>query len=295
MARFAHVSDIHVTASPLGWSLGDWTNKRLTTWLNLKLRRGKFFRRADDVMAALERDRRERGIERVVFSGDATCYGFPSEIERAAEFLGVGRGSGLAVPGNHDYLIRSAEASGVFERAFALWQQGVRIDEHVYPFAQPMDDGWLVAVNSARGNRFFWDASGAVGIAQTERLSRLLAQLSPGPRILVTHYPIALKNGDVEGKSHGLNDLANVLTVAQQGGVSLWLHGHRHGFYVLPDAAKGIPAICIGSSTQKDKWSYGDYEISGGRLSAVRREYDEVRNVFRDGESFTLKLATAAS
>ena len=178
MVRFAHVSDVHVSARPLGWRLGDYLNKR-TTRGSTFLRRGKQFRRADDGARALERDRRERGLDFVLFSGDATALGYPSEIARAADLLGVGRGPGLAVPGNHDYLTRSAAASGEFERCLPHGNEADRIGQHVYPFAQHVDGVWFVAVNSARGNRWFWDASGRVGTEQATRLRQLLSQLTP--------------------------------------------------------------------------------------------------------------------
>ncbi len=291
MVRFAHISDVHVSVRPLGWRLRDCFNKRATTWMNLRISRGKAFRRADEVLRALEIDRRERGIEHVIFSGDATALGYPSEIARAADLLGVGRGPGLAVPGNHDYLIRHAAASGEFERRFAPWQVGERVDHHIYPFAQKVGDVWLVAVNSARGTRLFWDATGAVGPEQADRLRTLLSQLTPGPRILVTHYPICLKNGRPEGRTHGLVDLATLLAIAKNGGVRLWLHGHRHGFYALPNPNDaGFPAVCIGSSTQENCWSYGDYQIDAGQLTGVRRVYDPAVNRFRDGEPIAIRL-----
>jgi 3',5'-cyclic AMP phosphodiesterase CpdA len=259
--------------------------------MNLRLGRGKRFRRAEEVLKALERDRLERGLDYVVFSGDATALGFPNEIAQAANLLGVDRGPGLAVPGNHDYLIRAAANSGAFERCFASWQQGERIDQHVYPFAQKRDHVWFVAVNSARGNRWFWDATGAVGRKQAERLRQLLSQLTPGPRVLVTHYPICLKNGHLEGRSHGLVDLAPVLDIARAGGVCLWLHGHRHSFYTLAQApGAGFPALCIGSGTQEGCWSYGDCRIEDEQLTGVRRVYDPDRDQFRDGDRLSLLL-----
>jgi 3',5'-cyclic AMP phosphodiesterase CpdA len=293
MVRFAHVSDVHVSARPLGWRIRDCFNKRAVTWLNLRLRRGKAFRRADDVLRALEDDRRRRGLNYVIFSGDATALGYPSEVARAADLLGVGRAPGLAVPGNHDYLIHAAAASGEFERRFAPWQQGERIDGHIYPFAQKLDGVWFIGVNSARGQRWFWDATGAVGVEQASRLRELLARLSPGPRILVTHYPICLKSGLPEGRTHGLIDLAAILDVARAGRVCLWLHGHRHGFYVISNpGGADFPAICIGSSTQEDRWSYGDYRIEAGQLTGIRRVYDPHSNQFYDGESIALEVGT---
>jgi 3',5'-cyclic AMP phosphodiesterase CpdA len=291
MVRFAHVSDVHVSAQPLGWRFRDCFNKRATTWMNLRFGRGKGFRRAKEVLRALDRDRRERGLDYVVFSGDATALGYPNEIAQAAELLGVGRGPGIAVPGNHDYLTRAAALSGEFERRFAPWQQGERVDRHLYPFAQKRDDVWFVAVNSARGNRWFWDATGAVGHEQAERLRQLLSQLTPGPRVLVTHYPICLKNGHPEGRSHGLVDLATVLGIARSGGVRLWLHGHRHGFYAIPNAADaGFPALCCGSGTQENCWSYADCRMEAEELTGVRRVYDPARDQFLDGESLFLSL-----
>src|SRR5262249_38492864 len=127
MIRLAHVSDVHVEA-PARWHLGDWFSKRLTSWLNLHLRRAQCFRHTARVLPALRSELRERRPDRVVFSGDATALGFPEESARAAEWLGVGDAAlpGLAVPGNHDVLTRRAD-TGHFERAFAPWLIGERV------------------------------------------------------------------------------------------------------------------------------------------------------------------------
>src|SRR5439155_18065404 len=88
--RLAHFSDIHLTAKPLGWQLRDWFNKRLTGWLNLRLlRRSRRFRQADNIIVALVAELRRRRPDAIVFSGDATALGFPSEFERAAALLGL--------------------------------------------------------------------------------------------------------------------------------------------------------------------------------------------------------------
>ncbi|MEI7687682.1 MAG: metallophosphoesterase, partial [Planctomycetota bacterium] len=144
MVRVAHVSDVHITASPLGLALRDFLSKRFGTLVNLRLHRGKNFRLADEVALAFERDCRQRGVDSVIFSGDATNFGLPSEMARAAEILGVGRMPGLAVPGNHDYLVKAAERSGAFERCFAPWQQGERLDGQIYPFAQKVGEVWFI-------------------------------------------------------------------------------------------------------------------------------------------------------
>ncbi len=232
MVRLAHLSDIHITAPELEWTRTDWFNKRLAAWMNFRLLgRGLRFRHANHVLARLVEAIRERHIDHVVFSGDATALGFPAEFKRAAQILQVDSIPGMAVPGNHDYCTVPAAAAGCFERNFGPWQRGVRVDEQTYPFVQRVNGVWLVGVNTATGNRLAWDASGAAGSEQRQRLAQLLAELDPGPRILVTHYPVCLASGKPERATHGLRDLAELIEVAARGGVILWLHGHRHGAY----------------------------------------------------------------
>jgi 3',5'-cyclic AMP phosphodiesterase CpdA len=294
MIRLAHFSDIHHTSTLADWRAGDWFSKRLTSWINLRvLGRAQKFACADDIVARLMDDLQSRKVDHVVFSGDATALGFESEMRRAAELLRVGSVSiaGMAVPGNHDYCTRAAEASGAFERHFAPWQQGRRIGAHRYPFAQQVGPACLIGVNTAVGNRWPWDARGLVGSAQLERLRQLLSELPDGLRILVVHYPVRLANGRREPWHHGLRDVDALVAIAKEGGVKLWLHGHRHTPYVLhPSEAIPFPVICAGSSTQRGIWSHGEYALGGDSLRGVRRVYDPASRSFRDAEEFTLKL-----
>lgn len=293
MVRLAHISDIHVTARPLGMCLGDWWTKRCAAWLNVHVGgRGSRFRNAERVLDVWRTEAPGRRFDRIIFSGDATTMGFPRELERAARMLGVSESqSGLATPGNHDYCTRPAEGSGEFERTFAPWLAGERIDGHTYPFAQKVGDAWIVSVNSARGNFWFWDASGRIADDQLDRLRRLLKALSPGPRILVTHYPICLANGKSESYAHGLRNCEKAIGIAAEGGVKLWLHGHRHDFYWFAKPTQApFAVICAGSGTQNKLWSYLEYDLNGSSLAARRRVFDERSNAFRDAESFTLSL-----
>ncbi len=294
--RLAHFSDIHITTKKLSWQRSDWFNKRLPGWFNLRfLGRGHHFRDADPVLAALAQELRRHRPDHVIFSGDATALGFEEELAHAAALLGVNGSDvlpGLAVPGNHDYYIREVAAAGLFERYFAPWQKGERVDGAPYPFAQRVGPLWLVAVNSCTGNRWMWDAAGSVGPEQLARLPALLERLRPGPRILVTHYPICLASGEPEPRYHGLRDLAALVAVAERGGICLWLHGHRHGAYYHPRCSLGpFPVICSGSATQTQSWSYGDYTIEGHHLHAIRRVFSQVRASFQDGDRFDLELA----
>lgn len=290
--RLAHVSDLHLAAATSDWRWQDWFNKRLFTWMNLSVfGRGHHFARAEQVLTLLAAELSQRRCDRVIFSGDATALGFDAELRRVAQILGVERLAGLAVPGNHDYCTIGAARSGDFERRFAPWQQGTRVDDNIYPFAQQVGHVWLIAVNSAKGNRWFWDATGRTGNEQLERLRRLFHGLPAGPRILVTHYPVCLEDGRPEGIAHGLQDVRETVEAAAAGGVGLWLHGHRHLFYCLPQPpCAPFPIICAGSTTQMGLWSYGEYEIDGARLRGLRRVFDPTNNAFRDGDRFELTL-----
>jgi hypothetical protein len=197
----------------------------------------------------------------------------------------------MAVPGNHDYCTRKAARSGDFERRFARWQVGERIDGHTYPFAQRLGSGWLIAVNSATGNRWAWDARGLVGAEQLNRLEELLARLDGGPRILVTHYPVWVASGKREPRIRALRDLDALVDVARRGGIGLWLHGHRHNAYAhLPTDFAPFPVICAGSATQTRRWSYNEYTLTGMQLKVLRRTFDPERGRFHDASVFELEL-----
>jgi 3',5'-cyclic AMP phosphodiesterase CpdA len=295
MIRLVHLSDIHITAANLNWKLRDWFNKRYAAWINFRwLGRRRRFRRADEVLERLVAELQERQPDHVVFSGDATALGFENELQRAAGLLHVGdpRLPGLAVPGNHDYCTPPAAASGLFERCFAAWQKGVRVDGSTYPFAQRVGHVTLIGVNSCTGNFWPWDAGGSVGPDQLARLRQLFGLLEPGPRILVTHYPICVASGRPEGTVHGLRDVAELVRAAAAGGVGLWLHGHRHGTYHFQQPPQApFPVICAGSATQTRRWSYGDYAIDGSTCQVRVRVFDPEASAFRDGEAFTVRIS----
>ena len=119
-----------------------------------------------------------------------------------------------------------------------------------------------------------------------------MQRLSPGPRILVTHYPVCLANGKPEKPWHLLRDLDDLVSVARNGCVRLWLHGHRHNAYILRDSALvPFPIICAGSLTQTGHWSYGALTIENLQLHGVLREFNPGIGSFIDKESFDLNLA----
>jgi 3',5'-cyclic AMP phosphodiesterase CpdA len=295
VTRLIHFSDVHVTAHPRGWRLEDWFSRRTTGWFNwYVLGRARRFRYADLAAELLVLDIADRRPNRVIFSGDASFLGFENEVARAARLLRVGDQSfpkGLAIPGNHDLYTPAAVRSGAFESLFRPWQQGERVDNEIYPFAQRIGPVWLIGVNSAAPSPWPWDATGRVGVAQLDRLRKLLHSLPAAPRILVTHYPVQLADGQPETPWHGLRHCAETVRVAADGGVALWLHGHRHGAYHCPPSANcPFPTVCAGSVAQLGRASYMEYEISGDNIRARRRVLSFAERRFCDGESFEIGL-----
>jgi 3',5'-cyclic AMP phosphodiesterase CpdA len=293
--RLVHYSDVHITTRRLSWRRRDFVSKRVTGWLNMRLLgRAKRFRHANDVAATMVREIRERRPHHVIFSGDATALAFEEEFAEAARRLGVADSDmppGLAVPGNHDYYVGRPVRDGLFEKHFGPWQQGERVDHHHYPFAQRAGHVWLVGLNSSVANFWSWDATGLVGRPQRERLRQLLNQLPPGPRILVTHYPLARAKGQRERIFHGLRDWRDVLRIAADGGVALWLHGHIHRPFVLArDQVAPFPVICAGSGTQTGVWVYNEYVITGHRLAMTRRRYSPSVEAYHDQDVFETEL-----
>ena len=293
--RIAHFSDVHLTAKPLGWRPGDLVSKRLTGWINVKLLgRGRRFKHAPEVVEALMRELRERDLDGLVFTGDATKLAFESEVVLAGRALQVTDNTlppGIAVPGNHDYYTPLAAQSGVFEREFASWQTGTRVDSEPYPFARQIGPVWFIAVNSCTANRFHMDASGAIGGPQLERLRKLCEQLSPGPRVLVTHYPLRTETGQLETRLRVLRDHTAALQAAIDCRICLWLHGHIHrGFVRGATDDVPFPLICAGSATQNNRMMYNEYLIDGNHLTGVRRVYDLEAQQFFEVDRFTILL-----
>jgi len=296
--RLFHFSDIHLALDRPGWQLRDLLNKRLPGWVNLRwVGRGKQFDNAAHIIVRLLEDVGHCRPDCLVFSGDASALGFEKETAEAASILRVSEDRGIpgvAVPGNHDYYTRGAAGSDAFERCFAAWQKGKRLDDAIYPFARRIGPVWLVAVSSATGNRWFWDAAGSVGADQLRRLEALFDALDPGPRILVTHYPVCLSSGEPEHRHRGLRDLHELLEVVKRGRICLWLHGHRHSAYHFArSSVADFPIICAGSMTRAGNGSYGDYSVIGNRLHAIRRAFSSADDKFLEVERFELELPHA--
>ncbi|HQR43227.1 MAG TPA: hypothetical protein PLX97_11100, partial [Gemmatales bacterium] len=163
----------------------------------------------------------------------------------------------------------------------------------VYPFAKIVGPLFVVGVNSCQWNRWSWDSTGRVGVDQMLRLERLLASEAAQERlkILVTHYPVKLANGKPERRHRHLRDLHDLLKVAHQYGVKLWLHGHRHHAYAMEATAElPITALCVGSGTMHNHWSYGEYLLDGESMTVKQYTFHPETSRFVQSQERELKL-----
>lgn len=299
MLRLVHFSDIHVFQPGARWKAREYFTKRVTGYVNNRyLPRSNQFKQASLVLNRLVENAYSRSPDLVIFSGDATTLGVEEEFAHAAELLRIGQPDtppALAVPGNHDYYTTHSVKHGLFEKHFSSWQQGERVDGETYPFARKVGSLYIVAVNSCQWNRWSWDSTGMVGVDQLLRLERLLSSQDAKHciKILVTHYPLALADGKPERRQRRLRDLSELLSVAEKYQVQLWLHGHRHQSYVVSaNQERSVTAVCVGSGTMHDHWSFGEYLFEQNELTLRQYTYQPAFSQFTLSHETKLTLKT---
>lgn len=291
LLKMAHFSDLHLIDHRTNLRFRDWLSKRAVGWLNSRIGRGQHFKHAASITRCLVESLPTRGLDGLLFSGDATTLGTHLEFRLVDEIMQpLIRGMvGIAVPGNHDHYVHEGVHRKYFEESFAPWQQGRRIDAHIYPFAREINGIWFVCVNSSQANFGFWDSRGNVGSAQLRRLELLLTQLPPGPKILLTHYPYRLGNGEPELRMRRLRDAGKLWEILRKH-IVLWFHGHRHVRYhlVIPDS--DCIDVCVGSATQEGRWSYHEYAFHRDRLNILHRMWNKTKHCFEDHATESLLL-----
>ena len=252
--KVAHISDLHLLALE-GLSVKRLANKRLTGWVNLKLRRESHHH--DYAAHAVARAiRARRDIDHVVVTGDVSNLALEGEFERVRAYLGdeLGRrGDELSlVPGNHDAYTQGAHRTARFERIFApylksdLPDASLLTDAGAYPYVRLRGKLAIVGVSSAVP-RPPLVASGRVGKLQRVALHGLLAHREVRARtpLILIHHPWHNPPSRTKTWLGGLEDareLRDVLDGVAHGTV---LHGHLHRRTrsTIPNARGGIEAI----------------------------------------------------
>ncbi len=234
--RIAHFSDPHVLALegvPI-WRLV--TNKRVTGYANILLRRAHQHRL--EVVRALARDLSDQKVDHVAVTGDVSNLALETEFEAVRELLEddlrLPPEDVSIVPGNHDRYTRGSHKARRFEGAFLPYMrsdiampQGVARDH--YPVVKLR--GPVAIVGLATGvPRLPFVAAGEVGTVQLRALEWVLRQPEVASRtlVLLTHHPIAEPAGALHAWLEGLRDADDLRRVIDRCPRGLALHGHLH-------------------------------------------------------------------
>lgn len=247
--RIGHLSDIHVPALE-PFSLADLFSKRITGFLNFKLKREKEYRVA--VLEAAVQRLIDAKVDAVIISGDLTNLAYLQEFEAAHALLAPLSDAGIpwfVIPGNHDRYLAAAD-DGRMERVFhdAL---GEPLSDAPYPWVAELDALTLVGLNSAVPTRPF-HAWGVVSEPQIDALRAAggrLAHLGK-PIVLAVHHHIGRAPNKKNDATRNLRNSDEVLALARELGVALIVHGHNHFLDIQDHEGVRVFAASSGISNQ---------------------------------------------
>jgi 3',5'-cyclic AMP phosphodiesterase CpdA len=226
MFVLAHLSDPHLSPFPKPrWS--ELMGKRALGYFNWRLRR--FRHHQPQALAALIHDLDAQTKDHIAVTGDLVNLALAAEFKPALTFLTrLGRPQDVTfVPGNHDAYVR---ATKLMHRT--AWRDYIAGDAPVapdsaeaFPFVRRRGDVALIGLTTARPTLPFL-ATGSLGMAQLERLAKLLPALEQEGlfRILLIHHPPKGKRSPHEV----LTDATALRAVIATHGAELVLHGHDH-------------------------------------------------------------------
>lgn len=260
----AHVSDPHIPPLPPVKPL-ELANKRITGFLNWKLRRGVWHRR--DVLDALVRDLRAQNPDHVALTGDLANLALDAEFDAGRDLLGhLGTPENVTViPGNHDNYVRGAEAK--YLTAWSRYLAGDAHGEYVFPIVRIRGPIALIGLTTAVPTLPFF-ATGSLGRAQIKKLESILEELEEKKlfRVVLIHHPPAGKRSWLRR----LTDTRHFRRAIRDYGAELILSGHDHRAAVntIKGPDKPVPVVQVTSASAPHDDKHGGaafnlYEIGG--------------------------------
>lgn len=162
----------------------------------------------------------------IAVSGDFTQHAWPSEFERARDFLSNLPGRLILVPGNHDMAFYNPWRRAV--QRLQLYKRFISSD--LEPFYSDSDVA-ILGLNTARVSHL---RNGRIRAWQVERLRTAMEKAEPGAvRILVTHHPFDLPEAFAHGELIGARVIKQVVA-----SVDVLLAGHMHISHAAPTAIR---------------------------------------------------------
>lgn len=260
----AHVSDPHIPPLPPVRVL-DLANKRMTGFLNWRLRRGEWHRR--DILDALVRDLRAQNPDHVALTGDLANLALDAEFDAGRDLLGhLGTPENVTViPGNHDNYVRGAEAK--YMTAWGRYFEPDVRGEYAFPFVRVRGPVALIGLSTAVPTLPFF-ATGRLGRAQVRKLESILEETGAKKlfRVVLIHHPPAGKRSWLRR----LTDARAFRRAIKDYGAELILSGHDHRAAVntIKGPGKPVPVVQVTSASAPHDDKHGGaafnlYEIGG--------------------------------
>jgi 3',5'-cyclic AMP phosphodiesterase CpdA len=295
----AHLSDPHVL-DLRGVALHRLLlNKRLTGWMNLRLKRGHKHRPA--IVEAMMADLRALAPDHVAVTGDLTNLALEPEFEAARamiERLGMHPSQVSVIPGNHDLYTEGARRAGRFGSFFAKYitsdlDLAVDLPGGRFPFVRLRGDLALIGLSSAVP-RLPLISSGHLGDAQRRALREALAHPEVASRaaVVLSHHPVVDPRGRLRPYMRGLEDIADFRAALDHGRDVLALHGHWHvSGHEKIRASSGATIHRLGATSASllhdgpgKMASYNVYEVdrATGLVRAHARVWNALRERFED-------------
>ena len=281
--RIAHFSDTHVL-SLTGVGPGRFLNKRVTGAVNLAFNRSRHYR--VEVFEALLDAVKAAKPDHSVCTGDLVNLALEPEFVRVGELLSTHFEDDelTLVPGNHDYYVKEAVTTRLFETSFGRWQpKDVSVgSDSPYPVVRLLDSVAIIGLNSAIPTPVFM-ATGRIGEPQLAATRRVLDDEALKKRfvMMLVHHPLLpepARRLDVTRRLEDADALINVIASGQSKHVDLVVHGHNHEFKRQSVPQTSVPLIQVGSASRAGKVrraEFNIYEIEDGQLKSIERHIHE--------------------
>ncbi len=234
--RIAHLSDLHLLSLE-GAVPFRLFNKRITGYVNLRLKRGS--QHKPFAVEAVARAIRRLDVDHVVITGDVTNLALEVEFDLVRrlllEDLGLPPDAVNMVPGNHDVYTRGAHRS---RRFFRYFEGCLRSDlpdladadaGGAFPFVRLRGPVAIIGLSTALPRPPLM-ASGSLGAGQLRALARVLAHPEVRCRtpVLLQHHPWHNPPSRTKTLFEGLWDAAEEGHALREVERGLLLHGHLH-------------------------------------------------------------------
>mgnify|MGYP001799379816 CR=1 FL=1 len=257
MTRMIHLSDLHF--SYFTWSPLQFFSKRWIGNANLLLSRRTTF--VPHALEDLPELFASLGVEKVLFTGDASTTGLKKELEKAAHFfekISQKNIQVMALPGNHDHYTKKDYKRKTFYRYFpskSLEENGVE--------TLPLADGWNYVGLDAVLSTPFYSSEGRFSEKIEQNLLNTLDVLGPEKILLASHFPYIPFERPLKRLQRG-EKLEKIIKKDPR--IQIYAHGHTHRRCIADLRKEGPLILDSGPVSHIQKGSFYLYDLSKNQI-----------------------------